>query len=90
MSSSVYTRIGYGVTLLLSVLFLPWWVTLVLGIAGTIVFPRYVEIIVSGILLDFMYAAPHTSVPGLSIPAVHTLISIVMYAAIVFVKNRMR
>lgn len=41
-----------------SVLFLPWWITLFIGILGLIFLENFWEIIVGGLLIDLVYGTP--------------------------------
>ncbi len=51
-------RILASVLLLFSVLFLPFWVTAILALAGMIYFPVYWEAVALFFLSDLLYGAP--------------------------------
>lgn len=48
-------RICCGLALLVSLLAFPFWVTVVLAIAGYALFPRYAEAVVGAILLELWH-----------------------------------
>lgn len=53
-----YQRIAAGLLLLFSALFLPWWITILLGISFAFLFPRYIELFTVGFMIDLLYGIP--------------------------------
>ena len=51
-------RIFFDILLFLSVLLLPWWVTLSVAVLGMTLFSRFVEVIAVGFLLDLLFGIP--------------------------------
>lgn len=50
-------RIIFGVVLIGSVFFLPWWGLAAISALGAYIFPRYIEIVIAGVLYDVLYGA---------------------------------
>ena len=48
-------RFLYALLLIGSVLYAPWWVTLVVGGVGVFYFPLYLEVFAAGVLFDLLY-----------------------------------
>ena len=57
----VIRRILWDIILLMLAFTAPWWVVLVVGTVGAVLFPWYVEMICAGAILDAIYggAARH-------------------------------
>ena len=53
-------RIAYSAIVLLSVLFLPFWVSFLLAIVGMVFFPYYLEAVLILFISDLLYGAPET------------------------------
>lgn len=52
-------RIVWFIIGIISVLLLPWWLTLAVLIFGFLYFPRYYEGVGLGLLYDSLYFVPH-------------------------------
>jgi hypothetical protein len=52
---NVWARILYTVVLLLSLIFLSWWLFLLIGILGTFLFPKYYEFVIFSFFFDLVY-----------------------------------
>jgi len=59
-------RVAVTVFFFASVIMLPWYVPLILGIALIVVWCGYVEVILGGILLDTVFGAPIASLSDFS------------------------
>lgn len=78
-------RIGVTLGLLVLAMIAPWWVTLIVGVISTALFPWFIEIIFIGILYDALFGG----VVGTAwySHGIHTLIfSSVLFIA-EFIKN---
>jgi len=51
----MYLRILADIIIFLSILFLPWWVTIFLVLFGIFFFNHFYEAIIAGILIDLLY-----------------------------------
>lgn len=51
-------RIAYGACLVALVFFVPWWVALLCALAGSILFPWYVEAVLIGLYFDVFFGYP--------------------------------
>lgn len=49
-------RIIFDIVLLLCIGLAPWWATVVVGIVGALLFPRFYEILFVGAILDALYS----------------------------------
>lgn len=54
-SFSPVRRVVFDCVLLLSIFLLPWWLVMVVGMIGVIIFGGFYEFIVAGIVLDLLY-----------------------------------
>lgn len=80
-ATSIIIRILYTALLLLSGLFLPWWVTLAFGVVGIVIFSWYFEALFLGLLFDVLYGFP----AGEKIPFYAYLYSLVfLFSFLVF------
>lgn len=50
-------RLGFNIALVVSMLFLPWYVTAILIVAGCFAVKRFYEAVVYGIAFDALYAS---------------------------------
>ncbi len=48
-------RIIFGLILIGTIFYAPWWAVFILAILGAFHFPRYYEVFAFGILFDFLY-----------------------------------
>ncbi len=86
--NNVSKRITADIILLLSVLFLPWWVTIILALALTFYFEFYYEFIIAAILIDMLYGVPQEW--SFNLPLEYSIFSIVVFMLIQWVKTRLR
>ena len=42
-------------TLFLSVFLLPWWITVLLAVAGVLLIHNFYEVVIAGVLIDLLY-----------------------------------
>lgn len=79
-------RILFGVALLVTLFVTPWWVTLLLVLAGLIYFPFYIEVLFVGLFFDALYGAP-MFVPWL--PYAATMLAVVFLICAQQVRERL-
>lgn len=79
-------RIAFSIILLLSILFLPFWVSLSLAIVGMVFFHFYFEAIAILFISDLFYGAPEARYFNLTF--VSLILSTVLFLAIQFLKRR--
>ena len=68
-------RLLFDLAVLLSVLYLPWWVAILVGFSGAFLFASYYEIFIFGLLADLLYGTSTSTFHGL----VGMICSIVIY-----------
>ncbi len=77
----------FGLIILISILFGPWWLTWVLAILLLFYYPVYYEIIAWGIIYDSLYGV---SLPEFwNIKYIFTIFSIVIFIISLFIKKRL-
>jgi len=54
-TTSQVRRVIFDAVLLISIFLLPWWIVMVIGMVGVIVFGGFYEFIVAGVFLDLLY-----------------------------------
>lgn len=81
-------RIFADIGMFASVLFLPWWVTLLLGIGFFFVFESYYELLISAFLIDILYGVPLALFGGFT--AVHTVGTALIYVPLYLIRKRVR
>lgn len=54
----MWKRAVYDLLVLISVFFLPFWITAILLIAGTILFPWFIELFFFSVLVDRLFGIP--------------------------------
>ncbi len=79
-------RIVFSIILLLSILFLPFWVSLLLAIVGMVFFPYYLEAVFFLFISDLLYGVPQARY--LNITFVSSIISAALFFSIEFFKKR--
>jgi hypothetical protein len=87
-ASNIYIRIVYDCILLLSVFFLPWYISLILGIIGLIYFENYVELLVSSFLIDSLYGVSGSRAFGFSF--FHTVLGAFLFLVYGIIKDNVR
>lgn len=55
MKKEFLGRIIYDTALLVSVLFFSWWITAIFVCVGVVLYERYIECIIVGIIMDLLY-----------------------------------
>lgn len=79
-------RIAFNVLMFASVLFLPWWVTVIVAVVFLFKFTAY-EIMLWGVFADVLYSA---SVPSFyNIEFLFTIGAIVIFVLAYFIKRRL-
>lgn len=81
-------RFLYTLLLIGSVLYAPWWVSLVIGGAGVFYFPMYLEAIIAGVVFDLLYG--YTAGLPLGFGILGLLASLVVYASVGRFKANLR
>jgi len=60
MSRKYYKRIMFDSALFLSLFFMPWWVTILLGVIFLYIFDSYFELLFLGFFIDVLYGKGNT------------------------------
>lgn len=81
-------RIFFTVLLLGTVLYAPWWLTLIVAICGTFYCSRYYEVIVLGVFADLFYGTPGGVFIGYG--AEGFLVGIALFVLIERIKRELR
>ena len=84
----MYKRITIDIILFLSLFIMPWWVSYAIAIVGIFFFADFYEIIALGFIIDIVYGTPNTLFFGIQFA--NTLSAVLLFAAVTFIKNRMR
>ena len=79
-------RIVFSITLLASILFLPFWVSVLLAIVGMVFFPSFFEAILILFISDLLYGVPEARYFDLTF--VSLILSVILFLAIQFLKKR--
>jgi hypothetical protein len=88
MQRNIVIRGVYAGVLVISGLFFPWWVILLVAAVGAVMFDRYYEVVVAGVVLDLLYAS---AIPVFfDIPLVFTLGSLILFGVNVFSRKFLR
>ena len=88
MQKSIVIRLVFGIVLVLSGLFYPWWVILWVAIIGALLFDTYYEALIAGVVLDLLYASPAAYI--FDIPLLFTVGGIMVFGLNVFSKKYLR
>jgi hypothetical protein len=81
----MWKRVAWDLLALILVIIAPWWVVLVVGIMGAIVFPWYVELVFLGALIDALYGGNASRLLG---HFIHAGIFSVPLLCIEFIRTR--
>ena len=81
-------RILADIILAGSVLFLPWWASLLIGSAFFFAFDFYYELLIAGLLADLLYGAPISKFGGFT--AVSAVGVLLVCVPLFSVRKRMR
>ena len=80
------TRISFNVALIISILYLPWWIGAVLAIAACLLVDHFYEIVIYGVLADAFYGSRF----GLyGFKYIATLYSVIVFSAVSVVRKRL-
>lgn len=80
-------RVLLDAILFLSLFTTPWWVSVVIALAGVFFFTDFYEIIFAGFIMDIVYGAPNASF--LNVQFISTVAAIFLFAGGAFLKKRM-
>lgn len=88
MLKSSYIRIGYDVVFVCAFFFVPWWVLVVLGVVGVLMFRSYWELPIIFLIIELLFSVPERIV--FSIPFFYTVLGIagVLFARVL--RRRLR
>lgn len=79
-------RIIFNLLIFTSILFLPWWFTVIIAISFLFMFTSY-EVILLGLFADILYSS---SVPSFfNIEFLFTIVFIILFIIVYFVKNKL-
>lgn len=81
-------RLGASLLILLSIIFLPYWIYLPVLLAGIIIFPMFWEGVVFGLLIDVLYGWGITAPPSLISPM--ALVALVFIVVLFPVREHIR
>lgn len=81
-------RIIIDLVILTCIFTMPWWVALSIAIASSIFFKTYFELVVTGFIIDSIYATSTGAYLG--IHYVLTLITLIIFLAVIPLKKRLR
>lgn len=81
-------RVGFSIILLLSVLFLPFWVSVVLALAGMLAFPFFLEAVFLLFLSDLLYGAKEARF--FSAVFISLITAVLFFIAVEFFKKKTR
>ena len=79
-------RLVFNILIILSILFMPWWIGAIVAILGCSFVDRFYEVIVYGILADAFYGTKF-GYHGFQYMA--TLSAVVIFAAVSTIKKRL-
>lgn len=78
-------RICFSVCFILSLIFLPWYLTILYVLTVSVYIPRYYESILFGFITD-VYYGQHTGV----VRFIYTLSTSVLFFLIMYIRSRIR
>lgn len=82
----LYLRVIFNILMLMSVLFLPWWVTAIIAVGFLYKFRAY-EIILWGVFADVLYSS--SVISFYNIEFVFTIGAIVFFILSYFIKKKL-
>ncbi len=83
MKKEVLGRIIFDMALLVSVLFFPWWLSVMFVCVGVVLYEQYVECVIAGVAVDILYGA-------CLVPIIFTLSSFCIYVIFGRLKKHIR
>ncbi|OGJ01438.1 hypothetical protein A3G98_00800 [Candidatus Nomurabacteria bacterium RIFCSPLOWO2_12_FULL_37_8] len=81
-------RILAFLVLLLSILFMPFWVSVILAFMGMVYFPLFLEAVFLFLLSDLLYGAREAKLGGMIF--VSYIITVVVFILIEFLKKKLK
>lgn len=88
MARSSFLRFALDGLLVASVLYFPWWITLLIAVALLIVSPGY-EVLLAGAALDLLYG--DMGLFGISVPLISTVAALILFiVAFILKRNFLR
>jgi hypothetical protein len=81
-------RILASLVLLFSILFMPFWVSVILALAGMIYFPFFIEAVFLFFLSDLLYGTPESRF--FNIVFVSFIIALISFIILELLKKRLR
>lgn len=84
----IATRILLDVAVFISLVLLPWWMTVLLVFVLLWYFPHFYEAIVAGFIIDSLYSAPLSSFGGFQL--IFTLGSVFLFGIVEYTKTKVR
>ena len=88
MNTTMVQRITANIILLMSVLFAPWWITIILALALVFYFKLYYEFIIAAVITDMLYGVPEVLL--FDWVFVYTAFSIILFILVQWLKTRLR
>ena len=82
--NTTVVRLIIFISVFLSIVFLPWWLTLIYLIGLAFYFPLYLEIVFFGFLFDHLFLASKSS------PYKALILTAVVLIVITFIRNQIR
>ncbi|KKR79441.1 MAG: hypothetical protein UU24_C0008G0004 [Candidatus Nomurabacteria bacterium GW2011_GWA2_40_9] len=84
----MWKRIIFSVVMLLSVLFLPFWISVILGVLGIIYFSYFFEVVALFLLSDLLYGVGEMRY--FQITFISSIISFLILIVIKFLKKKLK
>ncbi|MBU3925695.1 hypothetical protein KJ763_00805 [Patescibacteria group bacterium] len=81
-------RIIFDIVFLVALFAMPWWLTVIVGVLGLILFRNFWEIILAGLIIDSFYSIPGAQIIGRF--GFFTISSLLLFIIFSFIKNKMR
>lgn len=79
-------KIIFNLSIFASILFLPWWLTVIIAISFLFMFTSY-EVILWGLFADILYSSPVLSF--FNIEFLFTIVFIMLFIVVYFIKNKL-
>ena len=84
----ILLRILAGVVLLLSVLFMPFWVSMILALSGMVYFSFFFEAVLLLLLSDLLFGSPLAKFSNIVV--ISSLFGLVCFVGLELLKKRLR
>ena len=79
------SRIAAAAVLFLSVIFMPWWFSFILAIAGILYFRNFYEALLAAFFMDAFYAVPEWKFGGITLVSFFAVLAVFISAR--YLKN---